>query len=231
MEQLVQNILNDPVVRGMMRPIPTSCPITQVTPKPPVAPQETVITSRLITMEVVRQHQNSGQRWLVPRGAVITPAAKDELKQRKIELAFEATADCSHTKTETPAVAPVKSSMLIAVHTPMLDGINARYLQSLSNIIPPYESFFESCIKATVKRMTEQLVPAEKQFGVIFTAWAGTAAILINRVRPFAGLVAIDPQQTQRELEVAKANVLIVNPRHWGQFQLGQLIKNWACRG
>ena len=45
-----------------------------------------VLTERVITMRTVDGRLAGVQRLLVPPNAVVTPAVKDELKQRKIEL-------------------------------------------------------------------------------------------------------------------------------------------------
>ena len=45
-----------------------------------------VLTERVITTRTVEGRLHGVQRLLVPPNAVVTPAVKDELKQRKIEL-------------------------------------------------------------------------------------------------------------------------------------------------
>ena len=45
-----------------------------------------VLTERVITTRTVDGRLGGVQRLLVPPNAVVTPAVKDELKQRKIEL-------------------------------------------------------------------------------------------------------------------------------------------------
>jgi hypothetical protein len=45
-----------------------------------------VLTDRVITMQTIDGRLAGVQRLLVPANAVVTPAVKDELKQRKIEL-------------------------------------------------------------------------------------------------------------------------------------------------
>ena len=45
-----------------------------------------VLTERVITMRTIDGRLGGVQRLLVPSKAVVTPAVKDELKQRKIEL-------------------------------------------------------------------------------------------------------------------------------------------------
>ena len=45
-----------------------------------------VLTERVITLRTVEGRLSGVQRLLVPAKAVVTPAVKDELKQRKIEL-------------------------------------------------------------------------------------------------------------------------------------------------
>ncbi|HZL88245.1 MAG TPA: hypothetical protein VFB96_07695 [Pirellulaceae bacterium] len=45
-----------------------------------------VLTERVITMRTIDGQLGGVQRLLVPAKAVVTPAVRDELKQRKIEL-------------------------------------------------------------------------------------------------------------------------------------------------
>ena len=56
----------------------------------PAAPgpvvHDLVVTDRVITMRTVEGRLEGVQRLLVPAKAVVTPAVRDELKQRKIEL-------------------------------------------------------------------------------------------------------------------------------------------------
>jgi hypothetical protein len=56
----------------------------------PAAPgpvvHDLVVTDRVITLRTVEGRLKGVQRLLVPAKAVVTPAVKDELKQRKIEL-------------------------------------------------------------------------------------------------------------------------------------------------
>jgi hypothetical protein len=51
---------------------------------------ELVVTDRVISLRAIDGRLVGVKRLVVPRQAVITPAAKDELKQRQIEVVREA---------------------------------------------------------------------------------------------------------------------------------------------
>ena len=53
---------------------------------PPPVGHDLGLTERVITMRTVDGRLAGVQRLLVPPNSVVTPAVKDELKQRKIEL-------------------------------------------------------------------------------------------------------------------------------------------------
>lgn len=50
------------------------------------APRELQISERLVTLATLSGKLDGIARVVVPRRAVVTPAARDELKQRRIEL-------------------------------------------------------------------------------------------------------------------------------------------------
>ena len=50
------------------------------------SPRELQISERLVTLATLNGRLDGVSRVIVPRRAVVTPAARDELKQRRIEL-------------------------------------------------------------------------------------------------------------------------------------------------
>ncbi|HEY2415629.1 MAG TPA: hypothetical protein VGI40_25525 [Pirellulaceae bacterium] len=55
---------------------------------PPTATQDLRITERVVTMRAVEKQLAGVKQVIVQPRAVVTPAVKDELKSRKIELIF-----------------------------------------------------------------------------------------------------------------------------------------------
>jgi len=53
---------------------------------PPLAASELRLTDRVVTLATLKDRLMSVRRVIVPSRTIVTPAARDELKERQIEL-------------------------------------------------------------------------------------------------------------------------------------------------
>lgn len=98
-ERLVRLVMADLGLAEAGEPavsVPSSAPAGSPAPKPEEEPDTSVLrlTSHVITLEQVRQGASGRglRRLVVPKGAVVTPSVRDEVRKQGWELAFDGAA-------------------------------------------------------------------------------------------------------------------------------------------
>jgi hypothetical protein len=177
-----------------------------------------VITARVVTMAEIPDRLDAIRRVVVTRGAIVTPAVRDEFIRRNITLAF---ADLSEGR---PAV-PVRLVMIATgtrfdpaalVAGLTRDGLNIEH--SASN-----------CIIASTDQLATELAKPNT-LGLLLTRHTAAGLCLANRHQAVRAVAGADAPAVAAATAAIGANLLVADPKAGTFFQLKQMITEF-CRG
>jgi hypothetical protein len=154
---------------------------------------------------------------MVRPGTVITPAVKEELQKRSIQVNF-----CE------AAAAPAGSLRLVMIAARTRIDLQplAAALQSSGIAV---ETHSLKCLLAA----TDQLAGELKQphtLGALLTPYEAETMCLANRLPGIRAAAGRSAGQVAADAAAVGANVLVVNPKKIGSFEIGQILGEF-CRG
>lgn len=154
------------------------------------------------------------KRLVVSPKAVVTPAAKDLLRERKIELA-RGTADSKRTSSG-------KLPLAVGVaETPYDPAALCREVKSDSQ---PLEELAHTGLATVTEEMSEQVARGGR-LGLLLTSNVSAAACLANRQRGVRAAEARCPTSTREAVKGVGVNLLVVNPVGKSTFELKRMIQ------
>jgi hypothetical protein len=173
---------------------------------------------RVVSVELLRDRLQDARAIQVRPGAIITPAARDYLRERDIEVT---------TRNEQPSTA--RSSILIlaaaaerfdmAALTPLLGSVVAE-----AETIPT--GAFMAVIEQTLAKFTNG-----DRLGVLFTDRAAAALCIANRNRKVRAVQAAGVECVREAADAVGANLLVIDPRGRSQFEMARMIKEFHAVG
>jgi hypothetical protein len=182
--------------------------------------RELVLTGRVVTLGEIEGRLDGVCRMTVPTRSVVTPAVRDELRQRDILLTF------ASASGETVATGNDTKLVVVAVGT-SFDP------ESLSEMLGSegVEVTTEQC--NCLIRATDQLGHGLAQpdtLGMLVTKHTAAGLCLANRHPGVRAVLGLDAATTASGIAAVGANLLVVDPGNTGPFQLKQLASQF-CRG
>ena len=158
------------------------------------------VTTRVITLETLQSIPSHIRQLELPRRAVITPSARDELRSRDIAI------DWTNDGTASPTDQGASRDVTLATTCPQFD---------LSRPLPDQQSdrLTSRRFEAVIAELTER-VRRPTAHGILFSQWAAKAACELNRHRHVTALTARDREGLQDDLESITPNLLVVDLRH-----------------
>ena len=163
---------------------------------------------RLLTLATLDGKLEGLRRLVVHRKAIVTPALREELSRRGIELDR---GGLKGTKKAEVAIAVVRFN---AEHAPSLPGLGLA------------EDVSVKSVGSLVKKVKEQLDQADRMV-VVLTRQASVALCVLNRISTVRAALATNVESVRGAVKAIAANVLIVDPAHLGRVQLSALLR--AC--
>jgi hypothetical protein len=192
--------------------------------KPPAAPMtaapagELVLNCRVVTLSEVDGRLGAVRRLVVPPGAVITPAVRDELSRRNVTLAYA-----------PPVAAPAATSLRLVVVTlgkqpdaaPLLGGLASEGIEVAQHRL--------DCLIAATDLLAGELAKPHT-LGLLLTRHIAAGLCLANRLRGVRAVSGTDTGTVAAAASAVGANLLIVDAAAAGPFRLRQIVSEF-CRG
>ena len=217
-----------------------------------------VVSEKILVVDVVRKlaQSTSSKRWIAQRGAVITPAARDELKKLGVELEetcgaerdvartvkkTRTTISASNVSRETFATAesvPAKSGVnggqssvrvLLAVHADESERL-PDFIQETTLRSAETLVFRSDCLRKISARIAEERKKDEALKTIVVTSDDAIASIWINRYGGSRAVVVRSVEKTIDDCNRANANVVIVDPKEIGAFRYARIIDHFLSR-
>jgi hypothetical protein len=154
---------------------------------------------------------------IVPRGAIVTPAARDMLRERGVSLASRAAA------VEKKAVA----RLTLGVAEGGSDA--AELVRGLREDGVEVEQLARSGLASVVQELADRIV-RDGRLGLLLTNNPLAAVCRANRHRSVRAAIGNNAMEVGRALAAIGANLLIVEPQGRGAFALRQAARAF-CRG
>ena len=167
---------------------------------------------KLVTIETLRGILNESITVLcVPTKAVVTPAVKDELKQRGVQLRRIDQTDCGQKQATPTVVNAAKQSVSTAwqsnAHTEQIGSLN----QAVERAITLAKS---------------------EQMAVILSEQPELAVAAANRTGGIRAMVAYESHDWQASTKSLGANLVVCHPGQWQDSDVPRLLATlWNLRG
>ena len=173
------------------------------------------LDERIVTLAALQDKLSGVELIVVPRGAVLTPSARDEINTRKIKLKFAAGSP-GHGR-------PARRVLLAVTTTYNPVGLFKRLAAAGIQI----EQLSAADWKEAVKKMTKELANKDTA-GVILTDCPAATACFANRDPAIRAAVAADARSAKDAALSLGANLLVVDPAAHSLYALEKLIREYA---
>jgi hypothetical protein len=161
------------------------------------------IDDRVVTLNSVDGRLDGLRRLIVRRKAIITPALRDELSKRGIEL--DRGGDSGSMRRET-TVSIVRCHL---TKTP---------------VVPGMEDVTATSLEVLVRLVSERVADPARRV-VVLIGQTALALCALNRHRSVRAAVANNIDAVRAASRAIAANVLVVDPAHLGRLQIMGLVR------
>lgn len=182
-----------------------------------------VLSARVVSLAELKDRLKGVSRVVVPRGAIFTPAARDELKQRNVAIASSVAAG-QGSKTVGTGKAALVMGVAEATYEPtalkdMLtrDGIQLELLLA-RGLIDAVDRLCEAVSDGT-------------GLGLLLTGQVAAAACLANRKAGVRAAASTSVESTAAAVASLAANLLVVDPAAKSVFELRQMTRQLVAGG
>jgi hypothetical protein len=204
--------------------LPTAPPARQE-PRPPGiqtsgnSNAELILCSRLVTMNEVAGRLAGVRRLVVQPGTIITPAVKDEIRNRNIQVKVAA--------ATTEAKAGPLRLVIIAARS-KIDP------QPLAAALGCEQIEVELHSSKCVIEATDQLAGEVKKngtLGLLITPHEAESLCLANRLSGVRAIAGRDAGQVATDATAVGANVLVISPKTIGPYAIRQMLGEFCRSG
>jgi hypothetical protein len=161
------------------------------------------IDDKVVTLNSVDGRLDGLRRLIVQRKAIVTPALRDELNKRGIELDRGGSGGSMRRET---TVSVVRCHLTKAPALPGVEDVTATSLEALV-------------------RLVSERVADPTQRVVVLIGQTALALCALNRHKPVRAALANSIDAVQAASRTIAANVLVVDPAHLGRVQILGLVR------
>jgi len=172
------------------------------------------ISAKVVSLEELKK-LGEIKRVIVPEKAVMTPAVRDEIRKRNIEIVME---NMGRDSTESE-----KQRVWLALHlqkkepTTLIDFLAKNFELEKA----PFECILE----------TMDVAAAQKSLCIVMTGYSAPAMCIANRRESIRAVLGTDPTVLKTDADQIGANLLIVDPHRCGQYKTQSLLKIFLTGG
>jgi len=188
--------------------------------EPAAADGDVVVDCRLVTMAAVADRLASARRLVVPPGAVVTPAVRDELRRRSMALVQAQPLAASQVATGLPRL------VLVAAATrhdaaPLAEALGREGIEVCL--------FSADCLIAATDQLAGE-VTRPGTLGLLWTPHTAAGLCLANRHPGVRAVLASDVPLAAAAVRAVAANVLVLDPSAATGFRQQRMVADF-CRG
>ncbi len=180
-------------------------------PSPGIPDRALTLTTKVITAATLEGRLTAGVQLIVPRGAIFTPAARDELKKFQVTIASAVNTSQSATKQHLYLAAHGKydaSPLAAGLAADNLDVLRAKGVD----------------LPAIISELAPKLSTTR---GLVVTDAAAAAVALANRKSGVRAALVCNTAEIDRAAGSLSPNLLVIDPLGRSVFELRGLVRHW----
>ena len=179
--------------------------------------QELAIASRVVTLAEVEGKLEGIKQVVVPAKAVITPAVRDLLRQRKIDIGYA---------LPGKAAAKVRLPLIVGTAETKCDAAGA--MQAVAKAGVTIQRLARTELAPVVGELCEAASKGGK-LGLLLTSETAAALCLANRRPGVRAVAATSVAATPRAVRSVGANLLAVDPAGRTMFEMQRIISQFVA--
>jgi hypothetical protein len=234
-ERIVREVLAElsaartPMPQPTVAPPPATpaAPPTPQSPAPVAVPVERkasadalIVGAHVVTLKELPDRLNAVRRVVVSRGAIVTPAVRDELLRRHIALEFAESASEERSAKKAVRLALIQMGANFDP-TPLIASLNRDGFH--------VEHTALQCVIASTNQLATEVAKPDT-LGLLLTRYTAAGLCLANRHRGVRAVTASDTPMMAALVRSVGANLLIADPKAGTFFQLKQMVTEF-CKG
>lgn len=222
LERVVQEVLRE--LNRLAGPPPLAPAATPRTPSQsavPAADGQLALSDRVVTLSLLEGRLAGLRKLVVSPTSLVTPAVRDELARRNVELIVGLSARES-------AKATVQLRLVLVTHGRRFDP--AGLLAALRSSPMAIEHHAKDCIMATSDLLAAE-VARPNTLGAVLTRHTAAAMCVANRLAGVRAVLGLDAGTLTAVAEAVGANVLVADPAGGSLFWLKRLLETFCAGG
>lgn len=215
LERIVSGVLNE--LRGVA---PADAAVVTAAPRTPDA---VLVTEKVITAELLEKTCGRSPRIVIGKNSLLTPSARDFLKQNRIDWTREAAA----SNSEVQSAAAKWKAIVVATTKNLANALDdagktagAAWVRELAG-----------CDVDAVDRAVSTICRAEASGVVVFTSHPDTVACRANRNSKVRGASVANAGEIRKVNKQMGANLICIDPASRSQMELNHLLREAAASG
>jgi hypothetical protein len=185
--------------------------------KPCTPDDELILHERVISAALLGERLNGARRVAIAPGAVITPAARDVLRQHEVDVR---TSEGQQAVSATPVAVGIVAA-----------GVSPDVLRELLDRAAIASNFVEaSTLSEMINKLGDYLVK-QQSLGVLLTEQPAAALCMANRRAGIRAVQAEDVPSMRCAVAAVGANLLAVNPRGLSSASLLRVMQEFVAGG
>ena len=175
------------------------------------------ISARVVTLAELEGRLEGIRQLVVPAQAVITPAARDLLRQRQIDISYA-----------VPAKAALRPRLPLVVGTAETNYDATSLVQAVAREGKTVERLAQTGLVQVVRELGDEAVKGGK-LGLLLTNETAAALCLANRRAGVRAVAATSVAATPRAVRKVGANVLVIDPVGRGAFEMQRIVSQFVA--
>jgi hypothetical protein len=176
---------------------------------------ELTVSSKVVCAKELEGRLGGVTRVIVPRGAVLTPTARDLLRDRKIAIATAVDNNPRPSQHGNIVIGVAETNYEPHALDALLTGLGLNTMR-----LPQGE------LIGMVERICQHVVE-EQRWGLFLTGQSAAALCLANRRRGVRAALGSDVAAVAEAVRSIGPNVLVVDPRGQGTFEWKRIVHTW----
>ena len=188
-------------------------------PKPAAATAELALAGRLVTLADLDGRLQGIKQLVVPRGAVLTPAVRDRLRDARIAISYRVVQMKNATQ---------RAGLVLGVAETKSDP--AALIVALGREGPLFEQLARSGLASVIEESGDEVRKGGK-LGLLITSAVDLALCLANRRAGVRAVRGAEPDSVRKAVESFGANLLVLDPAGKSLFQSLRIVREFASSG
>ena len=216
-QRVVEEVLRELRRQGVS---PAPAPASPPQP-PPVADGRLVLSARLVTLDMLDGRLQNIRKLVVAPQAVVTPAVRDELHRRNVELLVGAV-------DQSAPAEKAQLRLVLVTHGKRFDP--TALLAALRAGPTTVEHHAKDCIMASSELLAAE-VAKPATLGALLTRHTAAGLCLANRLAGVRAVLGLDAARCSAAAAAVGANVLVADPAGGSLFWLKRMLDAFCAGG